>query len=151
MPPLQAILMAMWTRWSDERGIAQCSMSMATLEATGHRHRATTCSILPQRLPGQQAYKQQSTNTRAKMAILMAMAMRQHVTACIAWWRRSRASLEATECRHRASIMPDNIVQTWLWCFFDVFIVKTVGKRHGSMLRTLFLIGVWQNKQKRRA
>jgi hypothetical protein len=26
--------------------------------------------------------------------------------------------------------------------FFDVFIVKTVGKGHGSMLRTLFLIGV---------
>jgi hypothetical protein len=26
--------------------------------------------------------------------------------------------------------------------FFNVFIVKTVGKGHGSMLRTLFLIGV---------
>jgi hypothetical protein len=60
-------------------------------------------------LPGQQAYKQQSTNTRAKMAILMAMVMRRYVTARIAQWRRSRASIEATGHRHWASIMPDCI------------------------------------------
>ncbi len=35
--------------------------------------------------------------------------------------------------------------------FFDVFIVKTVGKGHGSTLRTLFSIGVWHIKRKRRA
>ncbi len=35
--------------------------------------------------------------------------------------------------------------------FFNVFIVKTVGKGHGSTLRPLFLIGVWHIKQKRRA
>ncbi len=35
--------------------------------------------------------------------------------------------------------------------FFNVFIVKTVGKGHGLMLRLLFLIGVWHIKQKRRA
>ncbi len=99
--------------------------------------------VLPQRLPWQQAYKQQSTNTPAKLAILMAMAMRRYVTARVAQWRRSRASLEATGRRHWASIKPDNIVRTWLQrFFFDVFIVKTVGKGHGPMLRTLFLIGV---------
>jgi hypothetical protein len=81
---------------------------------------------------------------------LMAMAMRWYVTARIAWWRRSRASLEATGCRHRASIMPDNIVRATAF-FFDVLIVKTVGKGHGLMLRTLFLIGVWHIKRKRRA
>jgi hypothetical protein len=43
-----------------------------------------TCSVLPQRPPGQQANKQQSTNTPKKVAILMAMAMRWYVTAHIA-------------------------------------------------------------------
>jgi hypothetical protein len=35
--------------------------------------------------------------------------------------------------------------------FIDVFIIKTVGKGHGSTLRTLFSIGVLYIKQKRRA
>ncbi len=35
--------------------------------------------------------------------------------------------------------------------FFMFFIVKTVGKSHGSMLRPLYLIGVWNIKRKRRA
>jgi hypothetical protein len=118
------------------------NVSRATTEATGCQHWATTHSILPQRPPGQQAYKQQSTNTRAKMAISMAMAMCRCVTACITQWRRSRASIAATGCRHWVSITPDNIVRTWLGRFFYVFIVKTVGKGHGLTLRTLFLIGV---------
>jgi hypothetical protein len=92
--------------------ITQCNMSRATPEATGHQHRATTCSVLPQQPPGQRANKQQSTNTPTKLAILMAMAMRRYVTACIAQWRRSRASLEATGRHHQASIMSDNINRT---------------------------------------
>jgi hypothetical protein len=139
-PHPHAILMATVVRQSNTDGIAQCGMSRVTPEATGHRHRVTTCSVLPQFLPGQQAYKQQSTNTPAKLAISMAIAMRRYVTACIARWRRSRASLEATGRRHRASIMPDNIVGTCLWHFFYVFIVKTVGKGHRSTLRTLYVI-----------
>jgi hypothetical protein len=114
-PP--AVLMATTVRQSNADSIARCGMSTATPKATGRRHRATTCSVLPQQLPGQQAFKQQSTNTPApaKLAILMAMAMCRYVTACIARWRRSRASLEATGSCHRASIvMPDNIVRTWL-------------------------------------
>ncbi len=90
-------------------------------------------------------------NTPAKLAILMAMAMHPYVTAHIAWWRRSRALLEATGRHHRASIMPDNIVRTWLQWFFYVFIVTTVGKGHGLTIWTLFLIGIWPIKQKRRA
>ncbi len=150
-PPLRPILKALRMHRSNTDSIAQCNMSRATREATGCRHRATTCSILPQRLPGQQAYKQQSTNTSAKMAILMAMAMRWYVTASIAWWKRSRASIEATGCHHWASITPNNMVRTWLWRFFDVFIVKTLGKGHGLTLRTLLLIGVWHIKRERRA
>jgi hypothetical protein len=118
-PP--AILMATAVRQSDTDGIARCRMSRATPEATGRRHWATTCYILPQRPPGQQANKQQSTNTPKKVAVLMAMAMRRYVTVCIAQWGRSRASLEATGRRHQASIMSDNINWTWLrqffWCF----------------------------------
>ncbi len=124
-----AILMATAVRWSDTDSIAQCGMSRATPEATGHRHRATTCSVSPQWPPGQQANKQQSTNTPRKQAVLMATAMRRYVNAQIAQWRRSRASLEATGCHHWASIMSDNINQTWLRRFFYVFIIKTEEKR----------------------
>ncbi len=129
-PPLRPILKALLMRRSNTDGIAQCNVSRATMEATGCRHWATsTCSVSPQRPPGQQAYKQQSTNTRAKMAILMAMAMRQYVTACIAQWRRSRASIEVTGRRHWASITPDNIVRTWLRWFFSSFHCQNRRKR----------------------
>jgi hypothetical protein len=46
------------------------------------------------------------------------VVMQWYVTARNAQWRRSRASLEATGCCHRVSIMPDNIVRTWLQWFF---------------------------------
>jgi hypothetical protein len=139
-PP--AILIATVVHRSNTDGIVQCGMPRATPEVTGCRYWATTCSILPQRPPGQQAYKQQSTNTPKKWAILMAMAMRRYVTAHIAQWRRSRTSLEATGRRHQASIMPNNIMGSWLQCLFYGFIVKTIGKGHGLTPRTLFLIEV---------
>jgi hypothetical protein len=107
----------------------QCGMSRATLEATGRRYWVTNSSVTPRRLPGQQANKQQSTNTPTFLAILMAMG--------------SRASLEATSGRrHWASIMSNNINWTWLRRFFMFFIVKIVEKGRGSMLRPLFSIGV---------
>jgi hypothetical protein len=59
--------------------------------------------------------------TSKKVAVLMAMVMRQKVTACIAQWKRSRASLEATGRRHWASIMSNNINWTWLRCLFLYF------------------------------
>ncbi len=149
-PP--AVLMAMAVCQCNTDGIARCGMSRATPEATGRRHGATTRYVLPQRPPGQQANKQQSTNTPKKVAVLMAMAMRWYVTACIAWWRRSRASREAAGRRHQAIIMSKNINRTWLRrFFFDVFIAKTVGIDHGSTLRPLFLIGVWHINRNRRA
>jgi hypothetical protein len=104
--------MATAVRRSNTDGIAQCSMSRATPEATGRHHWATTRYVSPQRPPGQQANKQQSTNTPKKVAVSMAMAMRWYITARIAQWRRSRASLEATGHRHWASIMSDNINRT---------------------------------------
>ncbi len=81
-PP--AVSMATAVRQSNTDGIDQFGMSRATPEATGRRHQATTCSVLPQQPPGQQANKQQSTNTPKNLAVLMAMAMRRYVTAHIA-------------------------------------------------------------------
>jgi hypothetical protein len=120
-PHPQAVSMATTVHRSNTDGITRCGMSRATPEATGCRHWATTHSVLPQWPPGQQAYKQQSTNTPKKWAVLMAVAMRRYVTARIAQWRRSKASLEATGCRHQASIMPNNIPRTWLGHFFLMF------------------------------
>ncbi len=126
-PP--AVSMATAVRRSNTDSVAQCSISRATTEATERRHRATTCSVSPQQLPGQQAYKQQSTNTPANMAILMAMVMRRYVTACIAQWRRSRASLEATGHCHQASIAADSCNWSSLTWFFWVFSSSTQTKR----------------------
>jgi hypothetical protein len=55
-------------------------MSRATPEATGRRHRATTCSISPQWPPGRQSTKQQSNNTPTLLAVLMAIAMQWYGT-----------------------------------------------------------------------
>ncbi len=128
-PHPTAVLMATAVRWSNTDSIAWCGMSRATLEATGCCHWVTTCYVLPQRLPGQQANKQQSINTPKKVAVLMAMAMRQYITACISRWRRSRASLEATGHPNWASIMHDNINWTWLRFFFLTFSLSNHRKR----------------------
>jgi hypothetical protein len=121
--------MATAVRRSNTDGIARCGMSRATPEANGCQHQATTCSASPQQPPGQQAYKQQSTNTPTKLAVSMAIAMRRYVTACIARWRRSRASLEATGRHHQASIMPNNIHRTWIRRFFLCFHSQNCRKR----------------------
>jgi hypothetical protein len=147
-PP--AFSMATAVRRSNTDGIAQCGMSRATPEATRHHHWATTCYVLPQRPPGQQANKQQSTNTPKKVAVLMAMAICRYVTACIAWWRRSRASLEATGCHHQASIMSNNINRTWLQWFFLYFHRQNRRKRSRVDAKTpVFNRGMtYQSKQK---
>ncbi len=129
---------------------AQCSMSRATPEATGCRHRATTCSVLPQRPSGQQSNKQQSTNTHKKVAMLMAAAVHRYNTPCIAQWRRSRALLEATGCYHWASIMPNNIKWTWLWQSFWCFHRQNRRKRSWVNAKTpVFNRGMtYQTKEK---
>ncbi len=119
--PSGPVLKALQMRRSNTDGIAQCGMSRATPEATVCRHRATTCSVLPQRPPEQQVNKHQSTNIPKKLAMLMAAVVRRYNTAHIARWRRSRALLEATGCRHRVSIMSNNINRTWLQWFFSMF------------------------------
>jgi hypothetical protein len=61
--------MAMAVLRGNTDGIAQCGMSRATSEATGCHHWETTCFVLPQQPPGQQANKQQSTNTPTLLAV----------------------------------------------------------------------------------
>jgi hypothetical protein len=145
-PPAVSTATVVWR--SDTDGIAWCGMSRATLEATGCQHRATTCSVWPQRPPGQQENKQQSINTPKKQAVLMAMAMRRYVTA--AQWRRSRASLEATGHRHWASFMSDNINWTWLRRFFPCFHRQSHRKRSRVDAKTpVFNRGMtYQTKEK---
>jgi hypothetical protein len=121
--------MAMAVRRSNTDGIAQCSMPRATPEATGCWHWATTHSVLPQRLPEQQANKQQSTNTSKKLAVLMAMAMQQYVTSHNAQWRRFRALLDATKRRHWASIAANSCDWSRMCRFFtSIFIVNSYKK-----------------------
>ncbi len=57
--PLRAISMAMAVRLCNMERITQCSMTRASPEATGCRHRVTTCSVLPRRQPGRQSTKLQ--------------------------------------------------------------------------------------------
>ncbi len=150
-PP--AVLMAMAVCRSDTDGITWCGMSRATPEATaGRQHQATTCSVLPQQPPGQQANKQQSTNTPKKLVILIAMAMRRYITAHIAQWRRFRALLDATKCHHRVSIAANSCNRSRMCQFFMSFFIINLYKKDCRLtLRPLFSIGVLHIKRKRRA
>ena len=58
-PLSRAISMAMVVRRCHTERISQCSMTRASLEATGRRHWATTRSILPRRPPRRQQTKRQ--------------------------------------------------------------------------------------------
>ena len=101
-PPSQAILMTMWRCWSNTCGIAQCSMSRATPEATGCRHWATTHFISPRRPPGRQQTIQRC-NMHPLWWLFQWPSRCGGITVCIARWRRSRAFIKATKRRHRVS------------------------------------------------
>ncbi len=149
-PPLQAILMAMWMRWSDARGIARFSKSRATLDAPGRRHRATTSSVSPQRPPGQQ-----KTNNNQQMTL----------KRWLNWWPWRCAGTLPRTLPNGGGLglykMPLNttigqvlrpIMTIGHACagFFYVFIVKTVEKGCRSTLRPLFSRGAitYQTKEK---
>ncbi len=116
--PLRPILKALRMRQCYAEFIPQYSMSRATLEASGCRHWATTCSLLPRWLPGQQQTKQQWKHAPTLLAILMAVVVRWYNTTWISWWRGSRASLEATGCHHWASTAANSSNQSCIRYFF---------------------------------
>ncbi len=107
-PCPRAVSMALAVRRSNTDGITWCGMSRATPEATGCRHRATTHSVLPQRLTGHKQMKQRQKNVPKRLAISMAAAVCRYNTAHIAQLRGSRATLEATGWCHQASIAGDS-------------------------------------------
>ena len=138
-----AILIAMAVQRCNTKCIAQWRMSRAISEATGCCHQATTCSVMPQRPPGSQLRQQRWENTPCLLAILMAMAMRRYVIACIARWRRSRAMLDVTGCHQRASIAADSSNWSHICHFFQVFSSSTCTKGLELAARPLIAIGVW--------
>ena len=137
VPPLHAISMAMRRRWNNTCGIARCSMSRATPEATGRCHQATTRSVLPRRPPGRQQTKQWCKcvhfvqNVPTLLAVLMAVVVCRYYTSTrIAQWRRRiMAFLNATKRRHWVSTRSDSVNQTCLPLILGVyFIVKLLKK-----------------------
>ena len=74
---------------------------MAFIKATKRRHRTTTCSVLPRRLP----WRQKKTTIQyvsTLLTITMVVSVRRYNTAHIARWGRSMAFIKATKRRHRA-------------------------------------------------
>jgi hypothetical protein len=65
--------MAMRTCGCNDNCIAQCSMSRATLEASGCCYWASTPSVLPRQLPGQQETLKQRNNATTLLAVFMAI------------------------------------------------------------------------------
>ncbi len=115
--------MTMQKRVHNDLRITQFSMLWATLEATGHCYQATTCPVLSWQLPGTHAKQGRWKNTPTLLVVMMAMVMRRWNTVRIAQWRRYRASLEATECHHWASICSNSInwiCLCWYFVFFSV-------------------------------
>ncbi len=117
--------------------IAQCSMSRATLKATGCHHQATTHSVLPQQPQGQQQTKQRQKYVPKRLAILMAAAVHRYNTAHITRWRRFWALLEATKCCHQVSIAANRCNWSRMCRFLCIFSSSTCIKRSRVELKTL--------------
>ncbi len=101
--------MVMRIRQNDKVRISWWRGFMAIPDATGHRHRATTRSLLPQRLHGVAGNKKTMKNAWCLLAISMAMAMHRYDTKRIARWSGTRATPEATGRCHLVSIATDRI------------------------------------------
>ena len=59
----------------------------------------------------------------------MAVAVRRYNTAHIAQWRMSRDSMEATGCRHQASICSNKVLRSKLRQFFLSYLIVNSWKR----------------------
>jgi hypothetical protein len=94
VPPSRAILMAMRMHWRNMECITQFSMIRASLEATGHHHRV----IITPAAARATINKTTMQNVLMLLAVLMAIAMWQYDTACIARRRRFMAFIKATKC-----------------------------------------------------
>jgi len=102
---------------------------MATLEATGNRHWASFRTVLPQRTTGFACRQKNDEKASYLPAVLLAVAVRRYNTKRIARWRGTRATPEATGCRHRASIVADRMNQSRKSQFFPSFFIVDPLKR----------------------
>jgi len=109
--PSRAILKAMAVRRCDTKRIAQCSMTRASLEATGCPSGDYSLHIAPSaaRATINLTMMQQVLTL---LAVLMAIAMRQYYTAHIARWKRFVNFIKATKCHHWMSTCSDIIKGT---------------------------------------
>jgi hypothetical protein len=85
--------------------------------------------------------KKNNKNIPTLLAVFMAVAMRHYVTLLITRWRRSRASLEATGCHHRASIVADSSNLSCICCVFVLF-SWSIKKEHQMTSISHLTIGV---------
>ena len=106
-PPSRAISMDMAVHLCNTERIARCSMTRASLEATGRRHRAITRSVSPQRQPRRPINTTMMQHVPTLLPTSMAIAMQRYNTKCIARRRRFVAFVKATKCHHRASTRAD--------------------------------------------
>jgi len=143
-PPSRAISMAIAVRRCNTASIVWWRRSRAFIKTTNHRHRATTRSVLPRRLPGRQSTEQRWYNVLPLLTILMAVAVRRYNTTRIAWWRRFMAFLKATKRRHRVSTHSDRIKGTSQCREFTIFFKSFRRRRRrdwSGWQRNL--LGVW--------
>ena len=151
MPPSRAVSMAMRMHQSNAGGIAQCSMSRATPEATGRCHRATSHSLLPQRPPGQQSTKQRCKIHLLYWPFWWPLRCGSAIPSALTNKGGPRAFLEATKCRHQVRFCSNSIDWTWQCRLFVVyFIVKSSKKATQHKVKRWPLItttiGVWHIK-----
>ena len=122
---LPAILITMAERRCDTKHIARCSISRATLEATGHRHWMTTHSISPRWPP-----ERQSTIDDAKYPPLCwPFRWQWQGVSTILHRRRFMAFLKATKRRHRTSSCSDIPTRTCLPLILGVYFIVKSTKR----------------------
>jgi hypothetical protein len=102
---------------------------MATPEATGSRHWVSIRTVLPRLMTGFACRQKNDEKASYLPAVSLAVAVRRYDTMRIARWRGTRATLEATGCRHRESIAADTINRSRKSQFFPSFFIIDLLKR----------------------
>ena len=113
----------------DATYIARWREFMATPEATGSHHWASIRTILPRQTTRFACRQKNDEKASYLPAVSLAVAVRRYDTKCIARWRGTRATPEATGCRHRASIAADRMNRSRKTRFFPSFFIVDPLKR----------------------
>ncbi len=120
---------AMLMRRYDATYIARWREFMTTPEAIGRRHWGSIRTLLPRRTTGFACRQKHDEKASYLPAVLLAVAVRRYDTKRIAQWRGTRATPEATGCRHRASIAADRMNWSRKSPFFPSFFIVDPLKR----------------------